>query len=73
MLARRKEEWTQTLIADCDRYCPGRQIQGRGWPRTVQLDAETMGTLFFDLTAAPDQEAGPAVWFQRTKIAAMLG
>ena len=25
---------------------PGRRIMGRGWPRTVQIDAETLGTLF---------------------------
>ena len=30
-------------------YNPGRRIVGRGWPRTVQLDEATLGTLFYDL------------------------
>jgi hypothetical protein len=66
-------------------YCPGRRITGRGWPRTVQLDDETVGTMFYDLTQEGDeqlspggrvtsgQEGGPSLWFQLTKIAAMLG
>ena len=54
-------------------YNPGRRITGRGWPRTVQLDDETVGTLFYDLTEAPEQPGGPSLWFKTTKIAAMLG
>jgi hypothetical protein len=66
-------------------YSPGRMITGRGWPRTVQLDKGTVGTLFYDLTGGsdeyvgpgargtPEQPGGPSLWFQRTKIAAMLG
>lgn len=62
-------------------YSPGRRIEGRGWPRTVQLDEETVGTLFYDLTeegggsseAVPGGQAGgPSLWFQRTKISSML-
>ena len=41
--------------------------------RTVQLDEETVGTLFYDLTEAPEQQGGPSLWFQRTQIADMLG
>lgn len=50
-------------------YNPGRRIAGRGWPRTVQLDAETMGTLFYDLDAS--QAGGPGVFFVRTPIRAL--
>lgn len=54
-------------------YHPGRRIEGRGWPRTVQLDAETVGTLFYDLTDETEgQVGGPSLWFQRTKIATMV-
>lgn len=41
---------------------------GRGWPRTVQLDDETLGTLFYDLTESPGQVGGPSVWLHKTKI-----
>jgi len=51
-------------------YCTGRRIVGRGWPRTVQLDEDTVGTLFYDLSE--EQAGGPAVWFQRTPISHML-
>jgi hypothetical protein len=50
-------------------YNPGRRIPGRGWPRTVQLDAETLGTLFYDLDA--NQPGGPGVFFVRTPIRAL--
>ena len=40
---------------------------GRGWPRTVQIDADTLGTLFYDLDQ--DQPGGPGVFFVRTPIA----
>jgi len=48
---------------------PGRRIKGRGWPRTVQVDAETLGTLFYDLD--PGQPSGPGLFFIRTPIAAL--
>jgi len=47
-------------------YNPGRRIAGRGWPRTVQVDAETLGTLFYNLDAT--QPGGPGVFFVRTPI-----
>ncbi len=50
-------------------YNPGRRIAGRGWPRTVQLDDETLGTLFYDLDAK--QSGGPGVFFVRTPIRAL--
>jgi len=50
-------------------YNPGRRIAGRGWPRTVQLDDETLGTLFYDLDAI--QPGGPGVFFIRTPIRAL--
>ena len=49
-------------------YSPGRRIVGRGWPRTCQLDSETLGTLFYDLD--PDQPGGPGVFFVRTPLSA---
>ena len=50
-------------------YGPERRIEGRGWPRTVQIDAETLGTLFYDLD--PEQEGGPGVYFVRTRMEAL--
>lgn len=50
-------------------YNPGRRIAGRGWPRTVQLDGETLGTLFYDLDAT--QTGGPGLFFVRTPIRAL--
>ncbi|MCA9020303.1 MAG: exo-alpha-sialidase, partial [Planctomycetaceae bacterium] len=50
-------------------YNPGRPIKGRGWPRTVQIDDKTLGTLFFDLD--PKQSGGPGVFFIRTPLAAL--
>ena len=50
-------------------YNPGRRIVGRGWPRTCQIDDETLGHLFYDLE--PSQEGGPGVYFCRTPISAL--
>ena len=47
-------------------YAPQRRIAGRGWPRTVQIDDTTLGTLFYDLD--PDQDGGPGVYFVRTPM-----
>jgi hypothetical protein len=47
-------------------YDPGRRIAGRGWPRTIQVDRDTLGTLFYDLD--PMQPGGPGVFFVRTPI-----
>lgn len=42
-------------------YSPGRRVMGRGWPRTVQLDADHIGTIHFDLDA--DQPGGPGLFY----------
>jgi hypothetical protein len=44
-------------------YHPGRPIGGRACPKTVQLDAETLGTVFYDTDAK--QEGGSGVFFLR--------
>lgn len=49
-------------------YNPGRRIGGRGWPRTVQLDGDTLATLFYDLS--PAQEQGPGLYLVRTSMKA---
>lgn len=49
-------------------YNPGRPIKGRGWPRTVLIDDQTLGTLFYDLD--PKQSGGPGVFFVRTPLTA---
>ncbi|MBW3543861.1 MAG: glycoside hydrolase [Planctomycetes bacterium] len=77
----RDDEWAFELIVSRDDgrtwdrpgaviiYNPGRAIPGRGWPRTVQIDSEWLGTLFFDLDA--EQPGGPGVFFVRTPLAAL--
>jgi hypothetical protein len=50
-------------------YDPGRRIPGRGWPRTVLISSDTLGTLFFDLDA--QQVGGPGLFFLRTPLAAL--
>ncbi|MCC7419160.1 MAG: exo-alpha-sialidase [Planctomycetaceae bacterium] len=45
-------------------YNPRRRIDGRGWPRTVAVDRQTLGTLFYDLNAK--QPGGPGVFFVRS-------
>lgn len=75
----RDGEWSYELVVSRDDgktwdragavevYNPGRRISGRGWPRTVQLDDETLGTLFYDLSGS--QKGGPGLYFVRTPIA----
>ena len=47
-------------------YNPKRRIGGRGWPRTVQVDANTVATLFYDLS--PEQSEGPGLYAVRTQL-----
>ena len=47
-------------------YAPGRAIGGRACPRTVQLDKDTIGTVFYDDDKA--QTGGSGVFFLRTPI-----
>ena len=48
-------------------YNPGRPIGGRACPKTVQLDAETLGTIFYDTDAS--QPGGSGIFFLRTPLA----
>jgi hypothetical protein len=77
----RDDEWAYELIVSRDDgltwdrahalliYNPGRPILGRGWPRSVQIDEATLGTLFFDLDAG--QPGGPGLFFLRTPLTAL--
>lgn len=47
-------------------YNPGRAIGGRACPRTVQLDEQTLGTVFYDIDAK--QTGGSGVFFKKTPI-----
>lgn len=48
-------------------YNPGRAINGRACPRTVQLDAETIGVVFYDIDAS--QAGGPGLFFVTIPLA----
>jgi hypothetical protein len=48
-------------------YNPGRPIGGRACPRTAQLDADTIGVVFYDVE--PKQEHGPSLYFLRIPLA----
>lgn len=50
-------------------YSPGRRIGGRGWPRTVPIGADTLGTLFYDLST--EQPGGPGLYVVRTQLTAL--
>ena len=50
-------------------YSAGRRIIGRGWPRTVQINETTLGTVFFDLEKS--LPGGPGLFFIRTPLAAL--
>ena len=77
----RDGEWSYELIVSRDDgrtwgvdsgveiYSPGRRIVGRGWPRTVQVDKVTLGTLFYDLDQS--QPGGPGLYFVRTPTSAL--
>lgn len=48
-------------------YNPGRPIGGRACPKTVQLDKDTLGTVYYDVDGK--QPGGPGVFFVRTPLA----
>lgn len=48
-------------------YRPGRPIGGRACPKTVQLDEQTLGTVYYDVDAS--QPGGSGVFFLRTPLA----
>lgn len=50
-------------------YNPGRPIGGRACPKTVQLDEQTLGTVFYDTDAS--QPGGSGVFFLRTPLSAL--
>ena len=60
------EQHSWDMDAAVEIYNPGRRIGGRGWPRSVQIDAETLGTLFYDLSE--EQAAGPGLYLVRTPL-----
>lgn len=47
-------------------YDPGRPIGGRACPKTVSLDADTVGTVFYDTD--PKQPGGAGVFFLRSPV-----
>jgi len=47
-------------------YDPARPIGGRACPRTVQIDKDTIGTVYYDVDAK--QDGGAGVFFLRTPI-----
>jgi len=51
-------------------YNPGRPIGGRACPKTVQLDKEMIGTVFYDTD--DKQPGGSGVFFLRTPIAKLV-
>ena len=48
-------------------YNPGRPIGGRACPRTVELDPQTIGVVFYDVD--PNQAGGSGLFFLRIPIA----
>lgn len=45
---------------------PGRPIGGRACPKTVELDSETIGVVFYDVSK--EQEGGPGLFFLRIPL-----
>jgi hypothetical protein len=56
----------QTWDRHFEYYNPGRAIGGRACPRTIELDAETIGVVFYDVD--PKQTGGPGLFFLRIPI-----
>lgn len=55
--------WDQTF----EYYRPNRPIGGRACPRTVELDGQTLGVVFYDID--PQQDGGPGLFFLRIPLA----
>jgi hypothetical protein len=47
-------------------YNPGRAIGGRACPRTVELSADAIGVVFYDVD--PDQPGGPGLFFLKIPL-----
>jgi len=52
-------------------YSPGRAINGRACPRTVEIDDKTIGVVFYDIDAK--QAGGPGLFFLRIPLANLAG
>ncbi len=59
--------WAHTF----EYYNPGRPIGGRACPRTVQLDADTIGVVFYDTESA--DAGGPTLFFLRIPLSQLKG
>jgi hypothetical protein len=55
--------WDRTF----EYYRPNRPIGGRACPRTVELDKQTIGVIFYDID--PNQDGGPGLFFLRIPLA----
>jgi BNR/Asp-box repeat len=57
--------WDRTF----EYYHPGRPIGGRACPRTIELDSETIGVVFYDID--PRQAGGPGLFFLRIPLSSL--
>lgn len=64
------EDDGQTWNRRFEYHNPGRPIGGRACPRTVQLDAATIGVVFYDIS--PEQAGGPGLFFLKIPLARLL-
>jgi hypothetical protein len=55
--------WDRTF----EYYRPNRAIGGRACPRTVELDSQTIGVVFYDIDS--NQDGGPGLFFLRIPLA----
>lgn len=55
--------WSDTF----EYHNPGRPIGGRACPRTVELDAKSIGVVFYDMSE--EQTGGPGLFFLRIPLA----
>lgn len=53
-------------------YKPGRPINGRACPKTVPIDPQTLGTVFYDYSGCEANPGTAGVFFFRTPIRALL-
>jgi hypothetical protein len=66
LVVSRDDGRTWAFYRSIEIYNPPHPIRGRGWPRTVQLDENTLGTLFYDFNAS--HLGGNGLFFVRTPI-----
>jgi hypothetical protein len=70
-LVSRTDGQTWDLKNPIEFYNPDRAIGGRACPRTVAIDAKTLGTIFYDIDAK--QKGGPGVFFRTMPIDRLSG